>query len=152
MYVQSSLFSICVISSAFLPVNSADFKRLDISENDGYDITSHVTGTRWPRSVHSIGGSVVRALLKGTKQVETRSTVYRKYLKQGTAFDAISDFNSLNFKIRTNKNYGAIGIKGHTKVKLTLKDKTNHWLPTIGIRNPNMDKSVKIVYMNKQID
>ena len=152
MYVQSSLFSICVIASAFLPVNSADFKRLDFPENDGYDVTSHETCARGPRSVHGIVSSVLRALLKGTKEVETRSTIYRKYLKKGAELDAISDFNSLNFKVARNRNYGAIGIKGDTKVKLTLKDKTNHWLPTIGIRNPNMDKSVKIVYMNKTID
>ena len=79
--------------------------------------------------------------------------MYRKYFKQGTKSNAISDFESLNCKVVRYRDYGAIGVSGNTKVKLTLKNKTNTRLPTLQISDSkNMDKSIKIVYINKHLE
>ena len=119
--------------------------------NDGYDIRSHVTGTRWFRSIPGIGGSVVKAIMKGTTEVGTKSPLSRKFLKQGTTSDAIKDFNSLNSDVISQHGYGATGFVGDTKFKLRLNDNNNRGLPTLQIWDPNMTKSIKIHYMDKPI-
>ena len=115
--------------------------------NDGNNITSHMTGSRWSRSIPGVGGAVVKTLLKGTLEVETRSTVSRKFLKRGRKSDAIRDFNSLNSDIISNHGYGATGVLGDTRVRLRLIDEKNRGLPTLQIWDPNMDKSIRIHYI-----
>ena len=132
------------VSATYFPENDGD------AGGDGNN--NHVTRTRWPRSIPGIGSSAVRLLMQGTKQMDTRSTIYRKYFKQGTKNDAISDFRNLNPEVTRSRSYGAIGFRGGLKIKLTFNDKTNHWLPTMKISHPDMDKSIKIVYINKKID
>ena len=148
MYGLSSWFSASIIISAYIIVYAADFKIPAFPENDGYYIRSHVTGTRWSRSIPGVGGAVVKALLKGTKEVALGNSVNRKFYKQGSESDAISDFDSLNCKIVRNKNYGSIGYKGHTKFTLTL----NYFHPTIKISDPSMDRPIKIVYNNMPVE
>ena len=146
-----SWFSTYVILSSYLIVNAADVSILSYPADDGSDIKSHVAGTRWYRSVPGIADSVVKAFMKGAKEVPTNSPVYRKFLKRGSESDAIEDFNSLNSEIVKGQGYGAVGVIGDTKVRLNIRDKRNSKLPTVQIWDPNMAKSVKIVYINKPI-
>ena len=146
-----SWFSTYVILLSYLIVIADDFRILSYPADDGSDIKSHVVGTRWYRSVPGIAGSIVKAFMKGAKEVPTNSPVYRKFLKQGSDSDAVDDFNSLNSEIVKGQGYGAVGVIGDTKVRLKLRDKRNNKLPTVQIWDPNMAKPIKIVYINKPI-
>ena len=86
--------------------------------------------------------------MKGTKEVPTKSPNHRKFLKQGTEHDAISDFNSMNPVDVNTRSYGADGLVGDTKFRLKLRDSRNSKLPTILISDPEMAKQIKIVYIN----
>ena len=148
MYGQYYWFSICIVISAYVIFIGAD-----LPANDGDDIKNHVTGVRWPRALPTgIGRSfLVRRIMKGTKEAETMSTKYRKFFKQGTEDDAISDFNALGSHISDNRRAGAIGVADGVKFRLSIKDKSNSWLPTMRISDPNMPKSIKIVYIDKPV-
>ena len=148
---QFSSRSTYVLLSVYVILNAVDSERLSYQADDGYDIKRYVTGTGLSRSVPGIADAVVKAFMKGAREVPTKSTVYRKFLKQGTGFDAIAEFNSLNADNVSRNGYGAIGVTGDTRVKLTLRDREISGLPTVQIWDPNMAKSVKIVYINKPI-
>lgn len=148
---MSSSFSIWIILSVYVVVDAADVERLSYPADDRSDTMSHVIGTRWSRSVAGIADVVVKAFMKGAKEVSSKSPNYRKFLKKGTEFDAVTDFNSLNSNIVKRQGYGAIGVMGDSKVKLKLRDGKNSNLPTVQIWDPNMEKSVKFVYINKPI-
>ena len=148
MYVQAFWFSSCVLISSCATVGAADF-----SEFAGNDVMqNHVTDPRWRRSVPGeIGSALVRAIMKGTVEVKTSSPRYRKFFKQGSEYDAIDDFNGLNSRVTMSKSYGATGYVGKTRFHLTIKDKTNSWLPTLKISDPSMSKQIKIIYLNRPL-
>ena len=149
------MFSWCsslIILSVYALVSEAGFKVISYPADDRSDVESHVTGTRWSRSVPGIAEMAVRALLKGTKEVPTNSPVYtRKFLKQGSDLDAVNDFNSLNSKIVRTDGYGAIGVIGDIKVKLRMFDGNHGGRPTVQVLDPKRKNSVRIVYTNEQI-
>ena len=134
------------IITAFVFVNATNFKRVISPDNDGNDVRSHVPVARSSRAVTGTGSAVLRYLLKGAKEVPTESPFNRKFLKQGTEDDAISDFNALNCKAVKRKSYGATGVKGNAIVKLVLNDFSRS---TIVVSDPNMAKSIKVIYIKK---
>ena len=144
MYAKAFLFSSSILISSCATVGAADF-----SEFAGNDVMqNHMTDSRWRRSVP---WEIVRAIMKGTIEAKTRSTRYRKFFKQGSDNDAISDFNGLKSKVILREPYGSTGYVGKTRIQLTIKDKTNSWLPTLQISDPSMAKEIKIVYLNKPL-
>ena len=46
------------------------------------------------------GAAAIKQLIKGTKEVRTKSTIYRKYEKKGTRETAIDDFETIPFDNR----------------------------------------------------
>ena len=136
---------------AFLLKDATAFKREAFSGNDGYDIRSHMTGTSRSLSVPGVARAVVKAIMTGTREVGTASQVSRKFLKRGAQSDAVADFNSFNSDIINTHGYGAMGVTGDTKVKLRLIDSKYRGLPSLQIWQPNMDKSIKIYYIDKPI-
>ena len=150
-----SWISACVTLSVWVYafVTTSDCKRLSYPADAGSlgGITNHVISTRRSRSVHGIAPAIVKAFMKGTREVPSKSPVYRKFLKQGSEFDAVTDFNSLNSDVVERMGYGAVSTMGDIKVKLKLRDGKNSKLPTVQIWDPNMEKSVKIIYINKPI-
>ena len=146
-----SWFSTCVILSVYLTVNAADSKILFYPADDRSDIKSRVVGTRWYRSVPGMAESVVKAFMKGAKEVTSNSPLNRKFLKQGSHSDAIEDFNSFNSDIVKRFAYGAVGVIGDTKIQLQFANKRNRGMPTVQISDPNLPKSIKIFYTSKPI-
>ena len=144
-----SWFSSLIILSVYALVSEAGFKLLSYPADDGSDFESHVTGTRWLRSVPGIAEMAVKTLLKGTREVPTNSQIYRKFLKHGSDLDAVNDFNSLNSKIVRTDGYGAIGVIGDIKVKLRMSDGNYGGRPTVQVLDPKRKNSLRIVYTNK---
>ena len=84
----------------------------------------------------------MRALINGAREFPTTSEINRKFIKHGYRADAISDFNSLKTEIKSRQPFGSIGLKGKTKVMLTLNSRD----PLIQIWDPSLNKSIKIYY------
>ena len=107
---------------------------------------------RRTRSGFTVGKAAMKALLKGTKEVPTQSTNYRKYLKQGNLQEAISDFKLINPNLidTDRRPYLKQGmLEDKTFLRLTMSDRSNHRRPTIFIADHERTNPIKIVYIDK---
>ena len=121
--------------------------------NGNTDISNHHPNVdRQIRSVLSIGKATMEALLKGTKEVPTKSIKYKKYLKQGNLPEAISDFKSVNPNLIDidRKQFKLEGVlEDRTFLRLRMYDRSNHRRPTIFVEDSEGKNAVKIIYCPK---
>ena len=126
--------------AAFGFVNATNFKRLAFPDND---VRNHVPGARSSRAVSGPGSAVLRILLKGAEEMSTNDKFNRIFIKHGSKYEAISDFNALNCENVIYKRFGVSGVKGNASFKLKIDAFSQS---TIVVSDPNMAKSIKIIY------
>ena len=88
---------------------------------------------------------MLRILLKGAEEMSTNDKFNRIFIKHGSKYEAISDFNALNCENVIYKRFGVSGVKGNASFKLKT-DAFSQSRPTIVVSDPNMAKSIKIIY------
>ena len=148
------LLSSITINAHFIVYVSAEnkFESTNVV-NGNTDISNrHSSVDRQIRSVLGVGKAAMDALLKGTKEVPTKSIKYKKYLKQGNLLEAISDFKSVkpNLIDIDRKQFKLEGVlEDRTFLRLRMYDRSNHRRPTIFVEDSEGKNPIKIIYIDK---
>ena len=143
--------TLCLLASITVFVVSATNERI-LDHHDNYIEKMNIlqSNFRWSRSFVGFGNAAIKAVLRGTKEVPTRSKTYRKFVKQGGPQTARDDLYRMNpTLLKHNKWHAKAVLDDGTFVKMEVYDKTNGRLPTLFIEDRTKANPIKIVYIDK---
>lgn len=99
------------------------------------------------RSVARVADKAIKFLMTGAKEVPTGSPRYRKFVKLGSGFDAVTDFEATNPVFLDKRAFTTDGYIDGVKFTLKMKDKSQGRNPSIMITDdPYRKLPIKIVY------
>lgn len=150
MKVVFWLLAILVLFDGFVQGYEEDSNR----KNKITQIRDHLTQKR---QIGSTAGRVMRiidVLMKGTKEVPTKSQYYQKFVKEGTKDDALDDFLSAKLdgirrSTTTSRDPVTDGNIGPVLFRLNTSDRRQYNRPSITIQDKKKTMNFKIVYYDK---